>query len=182
MIFSVNVEYWYGERTPILDSLLLSWIDNQLYRMNTSQPPTWGSCMRWKRKFSTEYIKMIQIIARSTFSIPMKAPLTRIMKLTSGTAKSRSITRVFDRFSSKIANDIEAKDIKSLEEFTKLAKYFEEFPIPFDHPINDIAEKIKALKSIDGSTGNSKDIQSVRRHRLHLIIHILLVDSSISVG
>ena len=118
---------------------------------------------------------MIQIIARNTFSIPMKAPVTRIMKLTSGTAKSRSITRVFDRFSSKIANEIEAKDIKTLEEFTKLARYFEEFPIPFNHPINDIAEKIKALKGIDGSTGNSKDIQSVRRHSMNVTIYILLV-------
>lgn len=118
---------------------------------------------------------MIQMVARTAISIPVKTPLIRIMKLTTGTVKSRSIMRVFDRFSSKIANEIETKDIKTLEEFTKFARYFEEFPIPFDHPINDIAEKIKALKGIDGSTGNSKDIQSVRRHSMNVTIYILLV-------
>lgn len=105
---------------------------------------------------------MIVTIARAAFSIPMKAPFTRIMKLTTGAAKSRSMMRVFDVLSSKVAKEAETKDIELLEKFTILTKFFEEFSIPFDHPINDVAAKIKALRSIDGTSMNTIDTQSVK--------------------
>ena len=77
-------------------------------------------------------------------------------------AKSRGIMRFFDRFSSKVAEQAEKNDMAQLEKFIELTKYFREFRIPVEHPLNDAAEKIKALRSIDGAGSNVKDILVVR--------------------
>ena len=104
--------------------------------------------------------KMMHKIGNVVFSNPRKSSFVRIIRLT--TTPSRGIMRVFDRFSSKIADEAERKDIETLEKFTELTKYFREFNIPFDHPINNVAEKIRALRSLNELSTDMKDVQLVR--------------------
>lgn len=113
----------------------------------------------------------MQKIARSAFNCSAKAPIVRTLKLSTvaavkggaaATAKGRGIMRVFDRFNPRVAEEAEKTDIKTLEDFSELTRYFREFRVPVNHPINDVAERIRALRSIKGSS-TVKDIQEVRQ-------------------
>lgn len=72
--------------------------------------------------------------------------------------KSSTLTRVYDRFTGKLAEEAEKSDIKLLEEFTTLTKCMSNFAIPVCHPINDVAEKIRALKSLNKSTAQVNEV------------------------
>lgn len=77
-------------------------------------------------------------------------------------ARSSILTRVYDRFSGKLAEEVEKADIKLLEEFTVLTKCMSDFAIPERHPINDVAQKIRALKSLDESKAEINEIVTVK--------------------
>ena len=77
-------------------------------------------------------------------------------------AKSSVFTRVYDRFSGKLAEEAEKADIKLLEEFTVLTKCMSDFAIAESHPINDVAQKIRALKSLDESNAQISDVVLVK--------------------
>lgn len=63
--------------------------------------------------------------------------------------------------SGKLALQSEKRDIEMLENFTKLTMSLSEIIIPESHPLNDLAEKIKALHSIHESHTAVKDILMV---------------------
>ena len=70
--------------------------------------------------------------------------------------------RVYDRVSGKTAEDDQKSDIEMLEEFTKLTKCLGEIPIPVDHPINDLAARIRAQSYVEKSTNEVKDVVHVK--------------------
>jgi hypothetical protein len=77
-------------------------------------------------------------------------------------AKSSIFTRVYDRFSGKLAEQSEKSDIKLLEEFTVLTKCMSDFAIRESHPINDVAQKIRELKCLDESNAQINGVVVVK--------------------
>ena len=75
--------------------------------------------------------------------------------------KGNLFRRVFDRVSGKTAEDDQKSDIEMLEEFTKLTKCLGEIPIPVDHPINDVAARIRAQSFVEKSTNEVIDVVHV---------------------
>jgi hypothetical protein len=74
--------------------------------------------------------------------------------------KKRTYLEYFNSFGSKAIEAAENNDIKTLEDFTNITKYLGQITIPACHPLNQIAEKIKALK-IMNSDNQITDIQKV---------------------
>lgn len=98
-------------------------------------------------------------ISRSVISISSTVSKVRAL---STTTKDNLFRRVYDRVSGKVAEDAQKLDIEMLEEFTKLTKCLGEITIPVDHPINDLAAKIRAQSYIEKSSNEVKDVVSVR--------------------
>lgn len=76
--------------------------------------------------------------------------------------KPNIFRRVYDRVSGKTAEDDQKSDIEMLEEFTKLTKCLGEIPIPVDHPMNDLAARIKAQSYVEKPTNEIKDVVNVK--------------------
>lgn len=71
--------------------------------------------------------------------------------------KSSRMRRFLDSFSYKKAVEDERLDIELLEQFAELTTSLIKVSIPSDHPLNDLAQKIRDLKSID-TAKNGKNL------------------------
>ena len=83
------------------------------------------------------------------------------VRVISTATKGNLFRRVYDRVSGKTAEDDQKSDIEMLEEFTKLTKCLGEIPIPVDHPINDLAAKLRAQSYVGKSTNEVIDVVNV---------------------
>lgn len=112
---------------------------------------------------STDLIKrlpfsMMHKVARRVMAKSVNATAARTITVA---AKSNIFSRAYDRISGKSALQSEKTDIEMLENFTKLTMSLSQIIIPQSHPLNDLAEKIKALHSINESNTAVKDILMV---------------------
>ena len=91
----------------------------------------------------------------------VSSTVSKVRALSTAT-KGNLFRRVYDRVSGKVAEDAQKADIEMLEEFTKLTKCLGEITIPVDHPINDLAARIRAQSHIEKSSKEVKDVVNVR--------------------
>ena len=101
---------------------------------------------------------MMHKVARRAIA---KSAIATAVRTITVAAKSNIFSRAYDRISGKSALQSEKTDIEMLENFTKLTMSLSQIIIPQSHPLNDLAEKIKALHSINESNTTVKEILMV---------------------
>ena len=156
-------KFRHRSRSPIPSYLCLQPAQELQYNSNHTRVSAIICTSTLHSTRSTDLIKrlpfsMMHKVARRVMAKSVNATAARTITVA---AKSNIFSRAYDRISGKSALQSEKTDIEMLENFTKLTMSLSQIIIPQSHPLNDLAEKIKALHSINESNTAVKDILMV---------------------